>query len=263
MAVTRAGRRPASPAAAAVGDAATTALFVLFSSMWGEATARLAPAAGVSAFVAGLLVLAGGLAVFDPVARAVGAAAAGAPALWNPAHTLALTIAGRGPSLRAAALRAGAQVAGGVSAALAAAALLPAHALPSPAVPGALKTAFLAELGLGAVLALAVIVTSTSKSRLTAVGVPLGLTVLLTVIGAEFASHAPAFNPAVAAAWSWRALPDLARHAAAYWAAPLAGGAIAGVVWRILDEDDGRSRKGRSAGKARASRAASQRVKRA
>jgi hypothetical protein len=106
-------RRGPTPAAAAAGDAAATALFVLFSSLWGEATARLAPAAGVSTFVAGLVVLFAGLLMFDPVNRAVGRAAAGAPAIFNPAHALALAVAGRGSlSLKNAALRAGAQVAG-------------------------------------------------------------------------------------------------------------------------------------------------------
>lgn len=262
MAVTRAGRRPATPAAAAAGDAAATALFVAFSSLWGEATARLAPAAGISPFIAGLAVLAAGLVAFDPVARAVGAAAAGAPAIFNPAHTLALAVAGRGGlSLKTAVTRSVGQVVGGLGAALAAATVLPKHALPTPSVPGALRTAILAELGLGAALATAVVFTA-SSSRVKAVGVPVAVVVALTFVGAEFISYAPAFNPAVAAAWAWRAPTDIVRHAAAYWAAPLAGGAVAGVLWRVLDESEGK-RKGKGAGKARAARAASQRKKRA
>lgn len=266
----RARPAAATPAAAAAGDAATTALFVLFSALWGEATARLAPAAGVSVFVAGLAVLVGGLALFDPVARAVGHAAAGAPAIFNPAHALALAVAGRGPSLRAAALRSGAQVAGGAAAALAAARLLPARAaaaLPAPSITAPLKTAVIAEVVLGALLATAVVATAASKSRAVAVGVPIAAAAALTAVGAELAAHAPAFNPAVAAAWAWRGgggVKGLLSHAAAYWAAPLAGGALAGAVWRVLEDDDAaKRRKGRTKATGRAVRAASTRAKRA
>jgi hypothetical protein len=115
-----------------------------------------------------------------------------------------------------------------------------------------------AEVVLGALLSYAVVHTATSRSRAVAVGVPLAATIALTAVGAELAAHAPAFNPAVAAAWAWRggvAPAGLAAQAATFWAAPLAGAVLAGLIWRILDEDAGR-KKGRSAGKARATRAA-------
>jgi hypothetical protein len=103
----------------AAADFLTTAAFVLFSSMWGEAALRLAPAAGVSAFMAGLTVLGLGLAAFGPATRAAAALAGtarGPAPCFNPAHSLALAAAGRavGGPLRSAAARGLAQTAGAV-----------------------------------------------------------------------------------------------------------------------------------------------------
>lgn len=295
MAITRSLRRTRTPTTTslAVADAITTATFVLFSSLWGEAAARLAASTSLSPFQAGLAVLAAGLALFDPVARLVGRVATpgtGNVPCFNPAHSLALAVASAGAvvkgkatsfsaPLRAAAVRSAAQVAGGLAAALAAASALPKtlqKSLPAPTVDAArssLKAAFVAEAVLGGVLALVVIWASSSsskgvaKSRLVAVGAPLLSTVALTVVGSELAAHAPAFNPAVAAAWSWRpslskSSSSLLEHAAAFWVAPLVGAATAGVVWRIVQEEDKRSSSsssssstGRAAGRARASAA--------
>lgn len=286
MAITRGSplRRPASVASLAAADAVTTALFVLFSSAWGEAAARLSAASGLSPFRAGLAVLAAGLALFDPVARLVGkVVSGGGPPCFNPAHALAVAVASAGTAaatakakaasspLRAAAVRSAAQVAGGLAAALAAAAAVPRRlrdTLPAPAVSAgsSLKAAFAAEAALGAVLAFAVIWASvgggSTKGKRVTVGVPLIMTVILTVVGSELAAHAPAFNPAVTAAWSWRnALSSssaLLSHAAAFWVAPLLGALTAGVVWRIVQEDEkSSSGSGRTAGKARASKARS------
>lgn len=264
MAVTRGARRAAAtPMAAAAGDAAATALFVLFSSLWGEAAARLAPAAGVTAFVAGLAVLGVGLAAFDPVNRAVGAALAGAPACFNPAHALALALAGRGGSFKHAGVRSAAQIAGAVAGAAAAARAVPArfvHALPTPVVTAPLKTAIITEVVLGAALSLVVIWASgAARSRAAALFAPLAATLVLTAAGGELAAHAPAFNPAIAAAWAWRpvAAKRLASHAAAFWFAPLAGAAIAAAIWRVLDEP---VKKRPGAGAARAARAAKKRA---
>ena len=291
MATTRGSptRRLASVASLAAADAVTTALFVLFSSAWGEAAARLSAASGLSPFRAGLAVLAAGLALFDPVARLVGKivspGAGGAPC-FNPAHALAIAVASAGTvvstkakaassPLRAAAVRSAAQVAGALAAALAAASAFPKalkDSLPAPAVSASssLKAAFAAEAVLGAILAFVVIWASvgggSNKGKRVAVGVPLVATVILTVVGSELASHAPAFNPAVAGAWSWRSLTSspsalssgLLTHAAAFWAAPLLGALAAGAVWRIVQEDE-KSSGGvwRTAGKARASKARS------
>ena len=296
MTITRGSplRRPASSSVAslAAADAVTTALFVLFSSAWGEAAARLSAASGLSPFRSGLAVLAAGLALFDPVARLVGRVVAG-PGLaggapcFNPAHALAVAVATAGSAvsaakakaassssspLRAAAVRSAAQVAGGLAAALAAASALPQRlrsSLPAPAVSAgsSLKAAFAAEAVLGAILAFVVIWASvgggSTRGKRVAVGVPLAMTVVLTVVGSELAAHAPAFNPAVAAAWSWRNSNSLSSfasgllsHAAAFWAAPLLGALTAGAVWRIVQEEQ-KSSAGRTAGKARASKARS------
>ena len=226
---------------------------------------------------------------FDPVARLVGKivspGAGGAPC-FNPAHALAIAVASAGTvvstkakaassPLRAAAVRSAAQVAGALAAALAAASAFPKalkDSLPAPAVSASssLKAAFAAEAVLGAILAFVVIWASvgggSNKGKRVAVGVPLVATVILTVVGSELASHAPAFNPAVAGAWSWRSLTSspsalssgLLTHAAAFWAAPLLGALAAGAVWRIVKEDEKSSGGvGRTAGKARASKARS------
>ena len=287
MAITRGSplRRPASVASLAAADAVTTALFVLFSSAWGEAAARLSASSGLSPFRAGLAVLAAGLALFAPVARLVGkivspGVGGGAPC-FNPAHALAVAVASAGTAvaaaktktspLHAAAVRSAAQVAGALAAAVAAAAAFPKRlrdSLPAPAVSASssLKAAFAAEAILGAILAFVVIWASvgggSTKGKRIAVGVPLLTTVALTVVGSELAAHAPAFNPAVAGAWSWRSLSlssssSLLTHAAAFWAAPLLGAVTAGVVWRIVQEDERTSSAGRTAGKARASKARS------
>ena len=284
MAISRGSplRRPASVASLAAADAVTTALFVLFSSAWGEAAARLSSASGLSPFRAGLAVLAAGLAVFDPVARLVGKivspGAAGAPC-FNPAHALAVAVASAGTvasaktkaaasPLRAAAVRSAAQVAGALAAALAAASAVPKTlkaSLPAPAISASssLKAAFAAEAVLGALLACVVIWASvgggSTKGKRVAVGAPLAATLVLTVVGSELAAHAPAFNPAVAAAWSWRpsaASSGLVSHAAAFWVAPLLGAATAAAVWRIVQED-AKGAAGRTAGKVRASKARS------
>ena len=130
-------RQAPTVASLAAADAVTTALFVLFSSAWGEAAARLSAAFGLSPFPSGLVVLAAGLALFDPVARLVGKVVSpglggGAPC-FNPAHAVAVAVASAGSAvsaakskaasspLRAAAVRSAAQVAGGLAAALAAA----------------------------------------------------------------------------------------------------------------------------------------------
>jgi glycerol uptake facilitator-like aquaporin len=129
-----------------------------------------------------------------------------------------------------------------------------------PVVAAPLKTAIIAEVVLGATLSLVVIWASgPARTRFTSVAAPLAATLLLTAAGGELAAHAPAFNPAVAAAWAWRPLAaaGLARHAATFWAAPLAGAALAALIWRALDEP---VKKRPGAGAARAARAAKKRA---
>jgi hypothetical protein len=265
-------RRP-STLRLAVADAATTAAFILFSSLWGEAALRLAPATGMSAFVAGLAVLGVGLAAFSPAARAIGrlAGVGGAPC-FNPAHALALAAAGKGLGgpVKAALARGAAQTAGAVGGAVAATALLPLHLAATVPLPAmlSLRSAVVAETLLGAALALVVIwsVAEARPGSWGAWGVPLACTLAFTWAG-SLGNHVPSFNPAYAAAWARKALAASASHhtalahAGAFLVAPMVGALLAGGIWRAVEEPPKKAKKNEAAVAARARSAAAAKAK--
>lgn len=261
----------------AAADAVTTAAFILFSSLWGEASLRLAAAAGgtLSAFMSGLAVLGLGLAAFSPAARLMGRLAGVGSPCFNPAHSVALATAGKaiGGTWKAALVRGAAQCAGGVAGAVAAASVLPAalkSTIPVPAM-ASLKSALIGETFLGAALALVVIwsVAEAAPGSWAAWGAPLAATLAFTWAG-SLGAHVPAFNPAYAAGWARASLSRAAgshhtafAHAAAFLAAPLAGGLLAGGIWRAVEEPPkaGRARTNEAAVAAKARVAAKKAAK--
>lgn len=265
-------RRP-SVLRACAADFATTAAFLLFSSLWGEAALRLAPAAGVSTFVAGLAVLGVGLAVFAPAARSIGRLAGlgrGSAPCFNPAHSLALAAAGKsvGGPVKDALSRGAAQTVGALAGAAAASSLLPPHlaaTVPLPAM-ASLRSAAVSETLLGAALALVVIwsVAEAKPGSAAAAYVPLACTLAFTWAG-SLGNHVPTFNPAYAAAWARKTLATAGKsashhtalaHAAAFLVAPMVGAVLAGGIWRAVEEPPKKSKKNEAAIAARARSAA-------
>jgi len=246
-----------------LGDLLVTALWVFVSCLFSHAAAALIELAGeadrafaLSSRVAALLgdgaaapaaaalasLLTNDLAVslavvclaivaFGPLCALFGGA------LFNPVHNVAFWVSGKHTAALNF-LRAAAQVAGGAAGAAAAVRLLPGFV--SPGLPGGLKPGVGLGLGcavefvLGAALNAVVLFATDTRSAAAAFFAPVLATVALGVAGAAYTG--PSLNPAAALAWylQYGDAHSVEHHLLAFWAAPVAGAAAGGLLYRLV-----------------------------
>ncbi|EFJ45054.1 hypothetical protein VOLCADRAFT_121244 [Volvox carteri f. nagariensis] len=229
------------------GDFMVTALWVMASSCFAEASGYLAKYTGMDELVLGIGVLVTTLTLFGPLCESFGGA------LFNPIHCVALMSSGKG-SIAGHLLRMGAQLAGALAGSLAAKTYLPDwlqgkfHTLSGGIKDGvAFEIGFACEGTMSFVLNYVFLLSQEADSRLLTLWTPMLSTVTLSWIGYYFTG--PSLNPFVSFSWHlhYKRQNDL-EHYLVFWSAPILGAVAAGLAF--LFQRKPAQRKGRRPSKA-------------
>ncbi|GLC37946.1 hypothetical protein PLESTB_001499300 [Pleodorina starrii] len=232
-----------------LGDFIMTALWVMASSCFAEASEYLAKYTGMDELVLGIGVLITTLTLFGPMCEAFGGA------LFNPINSIALMSSGKG-SVASHLLRMCGQFAGALAGSMAAKLYLPEwlqgkfHTLSGGIKHGVpFEVGFACEGTMSLVLNYVFLIASEADSRLLTLWTPMLSTVILSWVGYYFTG--PSLNPFVSFSWHlhYKRQNDL-EHYLVFWSAPILGAVAAGLVFMLRSKPA--PRKGRRPSKAAA-----------